>query len=218
MNMGLDLMRQADLSVEDNQLVFTGKVDFPLHGPGGVCFEGRIAVLADNGEVKMEQSGVGIKEADAVTLIVDVRTDYKSPDYKTLCADGVKKAIAKSYDELKQAHIKDYNTLYNRVSIHFGQDANRALPTDVRWKQVKEGKTDTGLDALFFQYGRYLTIASSRENSPLPIALQGFFNDNKACNMGWTNDYHLDINTEQNYWAANVGNLAECNAPPVYLY
>ena len=213
MNMGLDLMRQADLSVEDNQLVFTGKVDFPLHGPGGVCFEGRIAVLADNGEVKMEQSEVGIKEADAVTLIVDVRTDYKSPDYKTLCADGVKKAIAKSYDELKQAHIKDYNTLYNRVSIHFGQDANRALPTDVRWKQVKEGKTDTGLDALFFQYGRYLTIASSRENSPLPIALQGFFNDNKACNMGWTNDYHLDINTEQNYWAANVGNLAECNAP-----
>ena len=160
MNMGLDLMRQADLSVEDNQLVFTGKVDFPLHGPG-----------------------------------------------------GVKKAAAKSYDELKQAHIKDYNTLYNRVSIHFGQDANRALPTDVRWKQVKEGKTDTGLDALFFQYGRYLTIASSRENSPLPIALQGFFNDNKACNMGWTNDYHLDINTEQNYWAANVGNLAECNAP-----
>ena len=213
MNMGLDLMRQADLSVEDNQLVFTGKVDFPLHGLGGVCFEGRIAVLADNGEVKMEQSEVGIKEADAVTLIVDVRTDYKSPDYKTLCADGVKKAAAKSYDELKQAHIKDYNTLYNRVSIHFGQDANRALPTDVRWKQVKEGKTDTGLDALFFQYGRYLTIASSRENSPLPIALQGFFNDNKACNMGWTNDYHLDINTEQNYWAANVGNLAECNAP-----
>ena len=213
MNMGLDLMRQADLSVENNQLVFTGKVDFPLHGPGGVCFEGRIAVLADNGEVKMEQSGVSIKEADAVTLIVDVRTDYKSPDYKTLCADGVEKAAAKSYDELKQAHIKDYNTLYNRVSIHFGQDANRAMPTDVRWKQVKEGKTDTGLDALFFQYGRYLTIASSRENSPLPIALQGFFNDNKACNMGWTNDYHLDINTEQNYWAANVGNLAECNTP-----
>ena len=99
----------------------------------------------------------------------------------------------------------------------FGQDANRALPTDVRWKQVKEGKTDTGLDALFFQYGRYLTIASSRENSPLPIALQGFFNDNKACNMGWTNDYHLDINTEQNYWAADVAILLNVNAPPVFL-
>lgn len=213
MSMTLDLMRQADLSVEDNQLVFTGKVDFPLHGPGGVCFEGRIAVLADNGEVQMGRSSVSIKEADAVTLIVDVRTDYKNPDYKTLCADGVKKAAAKSYDELKQAHVKDYNTLYNRVSVNFGNDVNKTLPTDVRWKKVKEGGTDTGLDALFFQYGRYLTIACSRENSPLPIALQGFFNDNKACNMGWTNDYHLDINTEQNYWAANVGNLAECNAP-----
>ena len=213
MSMTLDLMRQADLSVEDNQLVFTGKVDFPLHGPGGVCFEGRIAVLADNGEVQMGRSSVSIKEADAVTLIVDVRTDYKNPDYKTLCADGVKKAAAKSYDELKQAHVKDYNTLYNRVSVNFGNDVNKTLPTDVRWKKVKEGGTDTGLDALFFQYGRYLTIACSRENSPLPIALQGFFNDNKACNMGWTNDYHLDINTEQNYWAANVGNLAECNTP-----
>lgn len=213
MSMTLDLMRQADLSVEDDQLVFTGKVDFPLHGPGGVCFEGRIAVLADNGEVQMGRSSVSIKEADAVTLIVDVRTDYKNLDYKTLCADAVKKAAAKSYDELKQAHVKDYNTLYNRVSVNFGDDVNKTLPTDVRWKKVKEGGTDTGLDALFFQYGRYLTIACSRENSPLPIALQGFFNDNKACNMGWTNDYHLDINTEQNYWAANVGNLAECNAP-----
>ena len=213
MNMALDLMRQADLSVENNQLVFTGKVDFPMHGPGGVSFEGRIAVLADNGEVKMDETGVSVKQADAVTLIVDVRTDYKNPDYKEICAAGVKNAAAKSYDDLKQAHIQDYAALYHRVAIDFGEDANKKLPTDVRWKQVREGKTDTGLDALFFQYGRYLTIAASRENSPLPIALQGFFNDNKACNMGWTNDYHLDINTQQNYWAANVGNLAECNAP-----
>lgn len=213
MNMTLDLMRRSDFSVEGNQLVFTGKVDFPLHGPGGVSFEGRIAVLADNGEVKMDEIGVSVSEADAVTLIVDVRTDYKSPEYKQLCLSGVKDAAAKPYDKLKQAHVEDYAALYNRVAINFGEDTNKAVPTDVRWKQVREGQTDTGLDALFFQYGRYLTIASSRENSPLPIALQSFFNDNKACNMGWTNDYHLDINTQQNYWAANVGNLAECNAP-----
>ena len=81
------------------------------------------------------------------------------------------------------------------------------------WARVKKGESDPGLDALFFQYARYLLIASSRPNSPLPVALQGFFNDNLACHMGWTNDYHLDINTEQNYWAANVGNLAECNCP-----
>ena len=72
---------------------------------------------------------------------------------------------------------------------------------------MKAGESDPGLDALFFQYARYLLIASSRPNSPLPVALQGFFNDNLACHMGWTNDYHLDINTEQNYWIANVGNL-----------
>ena len=78
---------------------------------------------------------------------------------------------------------------------------------------MKAGESDPGLDALFFQYARYLLIASSRPNSPLPVALQGFFNDNLACHMGWTNDYHLDINTEQNYWIANVGNLSECHLP-----
>lgn len=213
MNMALDLKRQSEFTVEDNQLVFTGKVDFPLHGPGGVNFEGRVAVLTDNGTVKMDKAGFSVSEADAVTLIVDIRTDYKNPEYRKLCTDGVASALLKSYDALKQAHVEDYASLYNRVAINFGKDMQKSTPTDVRWKRVKEGKNDTGLDALFFQYGRYLTIASSRENSPLPIALQGFFNDNKACNMGWTNDYHLDINTQQNYWASNVGNLAECNAP-----
>lgn len=213
MNLALDMERQSEFSVKDNMLVFAGKVDFPMHGPGGVCFEGRIAIQADNGEVETDETGIRVNEADAVTLVVDVRTDYKSPHYQDLCTAGVKNAIAKPYDELKQAHVKDYTNLYNRVAIDFGKDDNKDIPTDVRWKQVREGKTDTGMDALFFQYGRYLTIASSRENSPLPIALQGFFNDNKACNMPWTNDYHLDMNTQQNYWAANVGNLAECNTP-----
>ena len=213
LDLSLDLLRQAECKVEDNQLVFEGKVDFPMHGPGGVNFQGRVAVAADNGEVKVSEEGISIKEADAVTMVVDIRTDYKNPGYKEVCAKGVKDAVAKSYDELLLAHMEDYATLYDRVSIGFGEDTLKSIPTDIRWKKVKEGGIDVGLDALFFQYGRYLTIASSRENSPLPIALQGFFNDNKACTMPWTNDYHLDINTEQNYWAANIGNLAECNAP-----
>lgn len=212
-DIALDLMRESDITVDGNQLMFTGKVDFPKHGKGGVNFEGRIAVQAENGSVKTGESGISVSGADAVTLVVDVRTDYKCPEYKTLCAETVKKAGEKSYETLKQAHINDYASLYDRVEFSLGEDINDTLPTDIRWKQVREGKADMGLDALFFQYGRYLTIASSRENSPLPIALQGFFNDNLACNMGWTNDYHLDINTEQNYWLANVGNLAECNTP-----
>lgn len=213
MEMTLDMKRKSDYSVEVNQLVYTGKVDFPMHGPGGVSFQGRIAVLADKGNVKMSADKVTVSEANAVTLIVDVRTDFKSPDYKAICKSSVEKAVAKAYKDMKKAHVEDHGALFHRVAIDFGEDKYADMPIDARWKAVRKGATDTGLDALFFQYGRYLTIASSRENSPLPIALQGFFNDNKACHMGWTNDYHLDINTEQNYWAANVGNLAECHTP-----
>ena len=213
MNLSLDLLRESDITVENNQLIFTGKVDFPLHGKGGVSFQGRIAVVAENGSVEADKQEVKISNADAVTLLIDVRTDYKNPDYKELCMKTVNDVSRKSYKILKQSHIEDYSRLFNRVELNLGQDTNGTIPTDVRWKQVLEGKVDTSFDALYFQYGRYLTIASSRENSPLPIALQGFFNDNLACNMGWTNDYHLDMNTQQNYWASNVGNLAECNVP-----
>ena len=213
MNLSLDLLRESDITVENNQLIFTGKVDFPLHGKGGVSFQGRIAVVAENGSVEADKQEVKISNADAVTLLIDVRTDYKNPDYKALCMKTVNDVSRKSYKILKQSHIEDYSRLFNRVELNLGQDTNGTIPTDVRWKQVLEGKVDTSFDALYFQYGRYLTIASSRENSPLPIALQGFFNDNLACNMGWTNDYHLDMNTQQNYWASNVGNLAECNVP-----
>lgn len=213
MDMTPDFLRQSEFTAENNQLVFTGKVDFPLHGPGGVSFEGRIAVQADNGEVNAGKTGINVRNADAVKVIIDVRTDYKSPDYKALCAKTVSEAGSKPFQALKQTHINDYSRLFNRVSLGFGKDSNNAIPTDKRWKQIRSGSTDTGFDALYFQFGRYLTIASSRENSPLPIALQGFFNDNQACNMGWTNDYHLDVNTQQNYWVSNVGNLAECNVP-----
>lgn len=213
MGVSLELLRAADIKADNNQLIFTGKVDFPLHGRGGVSFSGRVAILADNGSVAADGAGLQISEADAVTLIVDVRTDYKCPAYSNKCEETVRKAGTKSYISLREAHVKDYASLFNRVELELGYTGNDVIPTDRRWKNVKEGGIDTHLNVLAFQYGRYLTIASSREDSPLPIALQGFFNDNQACNMGWTNDYHLDINTEQNYWAANVGNLAECNKP-----
>jgi len=213
MGVSLDLLREADITTDNNQLIFTGTVDFPLHGKGGVSFDGRIAITADNGSVETNDKGLNVIDADAVTLIIDVRTDYKNPRYKDICAETVQKAVTKSYPSLRDAHVKDYSSLFNRVELNLGNTGKDNTPTDVRWKNVKEGGIDTYFNVLAFQYGRYLTIASSREDSPLPIALQGFFNDNQACNMGWTNDYHLDINTEQNYWVANVGNLAECNKP-----
>ncbi len=80
-------------------------------------------------------------------------------------------------------------------------------------KSITRERHDPDLCALFLQYNRYLLISCSRENSPLPANLQGLWNDNLAANMPWTCDYHLDINTQQNYWATNVTNLAECNTP-----
>lgn len=209
----LDLLREAKVVVGKGAVEFTGKVSFPKHGPGGVDFKGKIAVSTEDGLTTCAPGTLTVKEASSVTIIVDVRTSYKNPDYLAQCDASVQKAQAKAYESLKSAHVADYAKLFNRVQLYLGDSKTEGLPTDKRLGLVKSGKPDVGLDALFFSYGRYLLIAASRENSPLPATLQGLWNDNLACNMGWTNDYHLDINTEQNYWLANVGNLAECHTP-----
>lgn len=211
--LSLEMLRTATVRTEGRQLIFDGQATFPKQGKGGVHFQGRISVNAPNAKLKLDSTQLSVQGADELILIIDVRTDYRDNSYKERCAESIKKAASKPYKSLKSTHIKDFTPLFDRVSLTLGNSTYDNLPTDQRWKQVKSGASDPGLDALFFQYGRYLLLASSRENSPLPVALQGFFNDNLACNMCWTSDYHLDINTQQNYWIANVGNLAECNAP-----
>ena len=108
--------------------------------------------MAENGSVEADKQEVKISNADAVTLLIDVRTDYKNPDYKELCMKTVNDVSRKSYKILKQSHIEDYSRLFNRVELNLGQDTNGTIPTDVRWKQVLEGKVDTSFDALYFQY------------------------------------------------------------------
>jgi alpha-L-fucosidase 2 len=112
-------------------------------------------------------------------------------------------------------HVADYQPLYRRMSIDLGRSSQttRSQPIDLRRKALADGADDPELLALFFRYGRYLTIAGSRADSPLPLALQGIWNDGLASSMGWTDDFHLDINTQQNYWPAEVCNLAECQMP-----
>ena len=212
--LSLSLLREARIKTENNQLIFNGKVSFTKWGTGGVCFEGRIQVDAPRAKIHMDRDKIRVTNADELTVIIDIRTDYKNQQYKELCKQTVRKAASKSYKALKKKHINDFQPLFERVSLNIeGEESFDHLPTDQRWKRLKEGKADEGLIALFFQYGRYLLLAASRANSPLPVALQGPFNDNLACHMCWTSDYHLDINTQQNYWIANVGNLAECNLP-----
>jgi alpha-L-fucosidase 2 len=209
----LDLLRRAEVAAADGQIAFSGKVAFHKHGLGGVDFTGKVALSVEGGSVAALDSTLLVKEATAATIVVDVRTNYKNDGFRTLCTETVEAALAKGYEALKAEHVEDYSSLFGRAELVLGGSRAGNLPTDVRIKKLKEGQADVGLEALFFQYGRYLLIASSRANSPLPANLQGIWNDNRACHMGWTCDYHLDINTQQNYWLANVGNLHECHLP-----
>ena len=214
-DLGAKLLRpEATIRTELNTLVITGKASQPGRTDKGVLFVVRLKVVAKEGEITTGDSILSVRNANEVTIYADLRTDYKEPDYLNVCKETTEKASARTFVSIQKEHQADYAPLFKRVSLTLGAkpEATRE-PTDKRWMAVKQGRDDADLQALFFQYGRYLTIISSREDSPLPIALQGFFNDNLACNMGWNNDYHLDINTQQNYWLTNVGNLAECNKP-----
>ncbi|MBQ9285606.1 MAG: glycoside hydrolase family 95 protein [Bacteroidaceae bacterium] len=205
------------LKVESSTLNFSGQAIFPMHGPGGVHFAGKVSVKAQGGKVSVKDGNLTVSNADEAQLVIDLRTDFERPQYKEELEREVTSALSQTHEALRSRHVSDYAPLYHRVSLSLGgsvvRDSVANIPTDERQRLADSGMDDPDFDALFFQMGRYLTIASSRSNSPLPIALQGFFNDNKACTMPWTNDYHLDINTEQNYWATGVGNLSDCDAP-----
>lgn len=212
--LSFELLQKAEIATEQGDLTLKGTVDFPLHGPGGVDFCAKVKVIPDGGTIAGNDSTIAVAGADAMTVILDIRTNYNNDKYIETCSTTVDEAAKKTYGELRKRHIADYQALYNRMSIRLGDDDNSQTPTDVRLKAIAEGATDAGFDALFFQYGRYMLISSSRDHGmPLCANLQGIWNDNGACNMPWTCDYHLDINTQQNYWSANRVNLAECNVP-----
>ncbi|MDE7115663.1 MAG: glycoside hydrolase N-terminal domain-containing protein [Muribaculaceae bacterium] len=211
---GLDLLRDADVAVTADGLECAGTVDFPLHGPGGVNFIGGVSVSNEGGSVSQGDRTFAVTGADAVTVYIDIRTDYKHSDYKERCRNTLAKGKAAGWDRLLSSHLSDYTSLFGRMDIDLGKSLNSSLPTDTRLALVNSGSADPGFDALFFQYGRYMLIASSRDHGlDLCSNLQGIWNDNRACNMPWTCDYHLDVNIQQNYWASNRTNLAECNKP-----
>lgn len=213
-SLGAELLRpEASISAHEGWLTVRGKSTQPGRVSGGTNFVCRAVVRSRDGIVEPEGNMISVKNATEAMVYVDLRTDYRCPAYEQLAEMNCYLAARRRYRQLVERHTTDYTELYKRVGLTLGDTSRDALPTDRRQAEVKAGKDDPALQALFFQYGRYLTITSSREDSPLPIALQGFFNDNLACNMGWNNDYHLDINTEQNYWLTGPGNLSECDAP-----
>lgn len=219
---------------ENNTLTLTGKA--PKHAkPGylndpnpleydnadgeGMNFVMLLRAVADGGNVSIKDFKLVVENADSVTLILSAATSFngydKSPglqgkDPLPIAAAQLDAAADQSYEQLRARHVADYQSLFNRVSLDLGAapDGVDAMPTDKR--VARFGGGDPGLVALMFQYGRYLLISSSRPGSQ-PANLQGIWNDSTT--PPWSSNYTININTEMNYWPAEVANLAECHEP-----
>lgn len=205
---GLDLSRPGDkasIEIKNNEMVMREHV-----GDGvGVKMITRIKVLHTGGTLKPKGKTIHVDAADEVILLLSASTDYwgKDPDAESrLHLDRI---ASKKYNDLKQDHIRDYQKYFHRLKIDLGEDVFD-LPTDERLEALRNGQVDPGLIELYYQYGRYLLISSSRPGG-LPANLQGIWAD--GLNPPWDADYHININIQMNYWPAEVTNLSELHLP-----
>jgi alpha-L-fucosidase 2 len=203
------LARQADAQTESpapNQLLLHGQA-----ADGGVRFECLLEARTEGGRAECSGDTLAVHDADAVTLIVTAATNYRLhyPDFKR---DAIPRheVAAKPYSRLRDDHVAEHRRLFRRVALDLGGPERSDTPTDERLAAVEQGGDDPRLLALYFQYGRYLLLSSSRPGTP-PANLQGVWADGLA--PPWQADYHVNINIQMNYWPAEVGNLSECTAP-----
>ncbi len=185
----------------------------------GTRFATFIEIKNTGGEVAGTDSTLEVKNATEAVVLVSMQTSFngfdKDPvkqgkDYIANALSGLKKASAKSYDQLIKAHIEDYRNFYNRFYLTLGETTAPDLPTDERLKRYAEGKEDKNLEILYFQFGRYLLIASSRTPG-VPANLQGLWNP--YMRPPWSSNYTININTQENYWGAETTNLSEMHNP-----
>lgn len=176
----------------------------------GVKFEAHLKLLTKNGTMVDLKDSIGVVEADEVTLIITAATDYLYDDPANACREHIQRAAKSEYEELINTHVLDYKRLSQRVELRLGRDEKEDIPTDIRLERLKKGEQDIGLVELYFQYGRYLLISSSRPGG-LPANLQGLWCD--QIRPAWNCDYHLNINLQMNYWPAELTNLSECHEP-----
>lgn len=232
---------------EENKLVLLGRCpthiadnyhrDHPsaiLYEEGlGIAFELHLQVMATGGEVKYEDGKLVIAGADRVLLLLASATDYeelksraahlKKSDSARIdkfaspaesCERRLAAAVGKSYEELRQRHTEDHSRIFRRVELDLGGTERAELPTDERLVAYKEGQEDPALEALLFQYGRYLLMGSSRAGTQA-ANLQGIWNHHLT--PPWNSNYTTNINTQMNYWLAEVGNLSEFHEPLIDL-
>ena len=210
-----DAIIPGESVAEATAVVFRGRATETRHSDGnaGVAVRVHAELAVDGGIVRPVGQTVRVTGADAVTLFVAVGTDWAGEDPAERVDRLIRAALHVGYAAVRNAHVEDHGGLMRRVSIDLGPAPAPELSTAQRRRRLADGERDDHLVALYFQYGRYLTIAGSRANSPLPLALQGIWNDGLASSASWTDDFHLDMNTQQNYWAAEPANLAECHEP-----
>lgn len=207
------------VSIIDGNTVVLNAGATPHKRTGVECklrMEARAQILAEGGSVAAQNNALVISSADAVTILLAAATNYVdwkdiSADPGMRCAERLKAAAGKIFAELLAAHQEDHRALFRRVTLDLGATASAKLPTDQRVRQFPE-EPDPSLAALYFQYGRYLLIASSRPGSQ-PANLQG--NWTAELFPPWDSKWTININTEMNYWPAEVTGLSEC-AEPVF--
>jgi len=219
----LTLDRPADAAttvVGDDTLVLTGQAQ---HGGTqlGTRFAARLRVRMDDktGTVSAKDGDtLRVEGAGAVTLLLAASTDYnrddtarpRAGDPAERCAETLSAVGSKPWADLLSEHQADHRALFRRVALDLGGGDASGRPTDERLTAVREGAWDPALAALYFQYGRYLLLGSSRPGD-LPANLQGLWNEH--IEAPWNADYHVNINIQMNYWPSEVTNLSELHGP-----
>jgi len=198
----------------DGTLVLSGRNGKSPAGPGKLKFEARVRVASVGGKTIVGKDAVSVEGADSATLLVAMATSFKS--FKDVSGDPeaqskrqLAAAAAKSYQDLRAAHIAEHQRLFRSVTLDLGISRAAQLPTDERLLAFAKGG-DPQLAALYFQFGRYLLISSSRPGGQ-PANLQGLWNYHM--DPPWGSKYTININTEMNYWPAETTNLSECQEP-----
>lgn len=187
----------------------------------GISFQSHLRVLLQGGSLHFEGNMAVIEEAESVVLLLAAATNFEGYDVMPgtslseeklgkMCADVLDAAIQRGYDLLLERHAQDHSALFGRMHLNLGASPNEGLPTDKRLEKYQAGEQDPGLEALYFQYGRYLLMASSRPGTQ-PANLQGIWNPHMM--PPWNSNYTTNINVEMNYWPAEVCNLPECHEP-----
>ena len=207
------ITREQDATVEAiaaNILRLNGQC-----GNDGMHFSVYLQVQIEGGKVQSENDQLAVRDANRVTLLLAAATSYinqndASGSPHALCEGHLTDIDAKSYTKVRADHIADHQDLFQRVHLDLGTTDAANLPTDERLEAVKAGASDPELVALYFQYGRYLMMGSSRPGC-LPANLQGIWNEHM--NAPWNSDFHTNINLQMNYWVPEICNLAECHIP-----